>query len=271
MRKAVIFAVCHSLAVGVHGKQPDDPIDSLMMSFTRSMRGIEKDLSTGTGVSARGHADALSGAARDVEFSKFGVEPGVGRPTFVRHLEAIDEIAQRLGDFAGDGNLLSARDELINLRRTCVSCHVLFGGDSYGYYPSEGNILTGVVEILKLNGERRLDRSNAVVFVDRVVSDTLLQSGPTKRRFSQRNRAFRPRVLPVVKGTAVEFPNDDTIFHNVFSLSRTLPFDLDIYPPGESKEVVFSSTGWVKVYCNIHPNMIGHILVLDNSFFCLTD
>ena len=48
---------------------------------------------------------------------------------------------------------------------------------------------------------------------------------------SQGNRVFSPRVTVVVKGSTVDFPNDDTIFHNIFSLSTARPFDLDIYPP----------------------------------------
>src|SRR5215471_16025721 len=33
----------------------------------------------------------------------------------------------------------------------------------------------------------------------------------------QEGLAFVPHVLPVVRGSTVEFPNDDPIFHNVFS------------------------------------------------------
>ena len=195
----------------------------------------------------------------------------MGRFTFEQHTAVTGGIAQRISSLAAAGNFRAAGSELARLRRTCVSCHVLFGGDSYGSYPSEGSILTGEVDVLKLNGERRRNRSNVLVFIDRVPANSDETVYPGRPTFSQRNRAFEPRVLPVVKGMTVEFPNDDTIFHNVFSLSRTKMFDLDIYPPGESRTVEFASTGWVKVYCNIHPNMIAHILVLDNSFFTLTD
>jgi plastocyanin len=64
---------------------------------------------------------------------------------------------------------------------------------------------------------------------------------------SQKDRHFFPKVLPVVRGTTVDFPNDDAIFHNIFSLSKTNTFDLGIYPAGESKSVKFTQSGWVKV------------------------
>jgi plastocyanin len=253
------------------GESAGSPTDSLMMSFTRSMRGIEKSLQTGSADLATDYALALSQAAKRVDLSEFHFDSSVDRFTFARHIKTTVQIAQLIELSANKADLPAAREELTNLRRTCISCHVLLDVDSYGSYPSDGNILTGVVDILKMDGERRSNCSDVVVFVDRVVRDSVAYSSQTKRTFSQRNRAFMPRVMPVVRGAVVEFPNDDTIFHNVFSLSRTLPFDLDIYPPGETKELVFPTTGWVKVYCNIHPNMIGHIIVLDNCFFSMTD
>ena len=143
--------------------------------------------------------------------------------------------------------------------------------DERGLFPARGNTIAGQVKILKPDGEEQADRSNVVVFLDRVKSETAFPRPRKNPVISQKNRRFTPRVLPVMKGTTVDFPNDDTIFHNVFSLSKTRPFDLDIYPPGKSKSFTFKRTGWVKVYCNIHPQMIVHIIVLDNPFFALTD
>src|SRR5256885_13468033 len=86
-----------------------------------------------------------------------------------------------------------------------------------------------------------------------------------------RENAFTPPVLPIMQGTTVEFPNDDPIFHNVFSLSKTKPFDLGLYKRGTNKSVTFDQPGLVKVYCNIHEKMIGYIAVLENPYFTLTD
>ena len=41
-----------------------------------------------------------------------------------------------------------------------------------------------------------------------------------------------PHVLAIVAGTTVDFPNNDTTYHNVFSLSSTRSFDLGRYAVG---------------------------------------
>lgn len=160
-----------------------------------------------------------------------------------------------------------------DIRRTCVSCHAKFRNttDKAGRYPDRANVITGEVKILRRGGGERVDRSNVVVFLDRVKAGTDWPSPVTPPSLSQEGREFSPRVLPVTRGTTVDFPNDDTIFHNVFSLSKTKPFDLDIYRPGKSKSVTFSKPGWVKIYCNMHGQMTANIIVLDNPYFALTD
>jgi hypothetical protein len=72
-----------------------------------------------------------------------------------------------------------------------------------------------------------------------------------------------------MKGSAVDFPNDDEYFHNVFSLSGPHSFDLPKYPAGSSRSEVFPRVGVVNVFCHIHPNMSAVILVLDNPFFVI--
>ena len=87
----------------------------------------------------------------------------------------------------------------------------------------------------------------------------------------QRGETFIPHVLPVVKGSTVEFPNDDPIFHNVFSLSGARSFDLGRYPKGDSRSVTFEKPGIVPVFCHLHSDMAAIILVLDNPFFAVPD
>jgi len=82
----------------------------------------------------------------------------------------------------------------------------------------------------------------------------------------QRDTSFRPPVLVIPVGTAVEFPNGDPFFHNVFSYSSTKRFDLGRYPRGESRTVVFDKAGVVKVYCEIHQWMRSAVVVVENPF-----
>jgi hypothetical protein len=83
----------------------------------------------------------------------------------------------------------------------------------------------------------------------------------------QKGLEFEPHVLAVAKGTTVEFPNRDVVFHNVFSLSKAASFDLGRYPSGSAKSVRFTEPGMVKVFCHIHSDMAAIILVLDNWLF----
>lgn len=87
----------------------------------------------------------------------------------------------------------------------------------------------------------------------------------------QRNLSFMPRVLVVRVGTTVEFPNNDKVFHNVFSYRDGKKFDLGMYPIGTSKHIVFDRPGLARLFCNIHPNMAAYVMAVDTPFFALSD
>ena len=94
----------------------------------------------------------------------------------------------------------------------------------------------------------------------------------TTSRVTQDGAVFTPHILPVMVGTRVEWPNNDDIYHNVFSDSDAKQFDLDLYkgnPPG--KNVIFDKPGKVDVYCSIHANMHCIVLVMANPYFAMTD
>lgn len=71
----------------------------------------------------------------------------------------------------------------------------------------------------------------------------------------QKNKAFSVASLKVKVGDMVTFRNDDAVFHNVFSLSDTLPFDLGSYGQGHSKTLTMDKPGTIAVECAIHPKM----------------
>ncbi len=109
---------------------------------------------------------------------------------------------------------------------------------------------------------------DAVVYVQGVKAGT-----PPKKHavLNQKNQTFIPRVMAVLVGTTVDFPNNDKIFHNVFSFREGRRFDLGMYPPGASKSVTFDKPGLVKIFCNIHSNMVAFVWVLENPYFAVTD
>ena len=127
--------------------------------------------------------------------------------------------------------------------------------------------ITGVVHLVALTGtalrsgaypSRQVNRktpdaaeiSNVVVFVKDAPADSELPVAHAS--ISQRDEAFVPRVTAITRGSTIEFPNFDPYFHNVFSLSRAMTFDLGRFRKG---------------YCHIHSEMSATILVFDHHLY----
>ena len=94
---------------------------------------------------------------------------------------------------------------------------------------------------------------------------------PVKGRVAtikQKNRKFAPRHLVVQRGTTVVFPNEDSIYHNVFARDPKASFDLGIYRAGDKpRSYTFSKPGEIDVYCNMHKNMHARVLVVPNRMY----
>ena len=86
---------------------------------------------------------------------------------------------------------------------------------------------------------------------------------PKQRVIEQRGKQFAPQVMAVPVGSTVTFPNYDSIFHNVFSLSKAKAFVLGMYKTGEAREVKLDKPGIVRLGCNIHANMSAFLIVVD--------
>lgn len=111
------------------------------------------------------------------------------------------------------------------------------------------------------------ERSNIVVYIERAAAPAPALGDTVSIR--QRSERFIPHVLPVVQGTTVAFPNEDPLYHNVFSLSGAKTFDLGRFPRGHSREVTFDKPGVVQVFCHIHSDMSAVVLVLQNPHFAV--
>lgn len=92
-----------------------------------------------------------------------------------------------------------------------------------------------------------------------------------KALMDQRDMKFIPRVLAVLAGTSVDFPNNDKTFHNVFSASEAKKFDLGLYPPGKSRSGTFDKPGVIKILCNVHPSMEAYVVIKGHPFFAASD
>lgn len=96
-------------------------------------------------------------------------------------------------------------------------------------------------------------------------------SRPIVAQLSQKDRRFTPDLVVIPAGSSVSFPNLDSIFHNVFSLSSTKSFDLGDYPKGHTRVVKFPKPGIVFVDCHLHSNMSAVIVVTPNQWATKAD
>ena len=135
---------------------------------------------------------------------------------------------------------------------------MVFGGD-----------ISGTIKIMKKDGKKE-EKSfeNAVVYISGIET----KPDGTVYKVIQEGQKFIPRVLPIVKGSEVEFKNLDTFSHNVFSSDPKKTFDLGKSAPKTSDKVKFDEAiEGLKIYCNIHQTMVCDILVLENKYFATTN
>lgn len=106
-----------------------------------------------------------------------------------------------------------------------------------------------------------------VIWIDQAVPG---EDHPKTKTITQRNVSFDPHITAVEVGTTIRWPNADDVFHNVFSMSETKPFDLGMYKD-KVKEITFDRPGQVDVFCSIHSQMHAVILVLPSRFYAQVD
>lgn len=116
------------------------------------------------------------------------------------------------------------------------------------------------------------ERSHVVVYLEGEHGEAAPITGePITGQMEQQNRRFSPDLVVIPAGSSVSFPNFDPIFHNVFSLSKAKSFDLGNYSKGQTRVVTFPKPGIVAVYCHLHPNMAGTIIVTPNQWSVRVD
>ena len=125
----------------------------------------------------------------------------------------------------------------------------------------DAGTVTGVVRSLtRAGGAAAL----AVVYAEPI--DSAAPRSPRRVVLGQKNKTFQPRVLAIPLGSTVDFPNNDGIYHNVFSLSGSQPFDLGLYRAGDTRSRTFTAPGVYRVFCNIHPQMSALVVVAPTAF-----
>lgn len=135
---------------------------------------------------------------------------------------------------------------------------------------AEAATLSGQVQLRdsrEKSVQRDRDYSGVVIWLEPTSGRPPDPQGALKATMLQKNKKFIPHVLPVRRGTSIDFPNQDPIFHNAFSNFSGQVFDVGLYKPGSSRTVLFNRAGVVRVFCNIHSAMSAVIVVVDSPWF----
>lgn len=142
------------------------------------------------------------------------------------------------------------------MRLSLALCALCFSQGAFA-----GDIV-GRVELTEKGGKKATDLSDVVVYVE----NSKAKPKPAKEVLTMKSKSFAPHVLVIGTGTTVEFPNEDPILHNVFSVSGD-GFDLGLYKRPKSGSKTFDKPGVYTLYCNIHPQMSATVVVRDNPYF----
>jgi plastocyanin len=118
--------------------------------------------------------------------------------------------------------------------------------------------VTGMVRTVTRSG---VAPATAIVYAEPLDAAPPRTAAPAS--LVQKDKSFQPHILAVPIGSTVSFPNNDPIFHNVFSMSAPQPFDLGLYRSGETRSRTFSTAGTYRVFCNIHPQMTALVVVVS--------
>ena len=94
---------------------------------------------------------------------------------------------------------------------------------------------------------------------------------PISAILDQINLTFVPDIVVIPVGSTVEFPNSDSVSHQIYSFSPTKRFQLPLYRGKPYPPVHFAEAGVVTLGCNIHDKMVGYIFVTDAAYFGRTD
>lgn len=125
---------------------------------------------------------------------------------------------------------------------------------------AKGGSIAGQVEAKKDKYKK-----NTLVYLEKVPG----KHAPKKAKMDQLNQKFIPFVLPVVKGSPVEFLNNDNTGHNVFTPDGE-KYDLGTWKKGKSKSYTFNKLGVYTQLCKMHPSMIAYVVSLQNPYFAVT-
>lgn len=87
---------------------------------------------------------------------------------------------------------------------------------------------------------------------------------------ANRQMTFIPFVSVVAEGGKVVFVNEDPFPHNVFSPDNE-KFNMGNIPQNGAHQRVFHAPGAYALLCNLHPGMLGYLLVTPSTWWAKAD
>lgn len=114
-------------------------------------------------------------------------------------------------------------------------------------------------------------KQNPIEYAVVYINEVLPQVVDNSIIIDQVDKEFIPYVTVVQRGSAINFPNNDDIRHQVYSFSKSKQFELPLYSGDPSAPVVFDKSGVVAMACNIHDWMKAYVLVVDTNKFTISN
>jgi plastocyanin len=152
---------------------------------------------------------------------------------------------------------------MITVRRTAVMAILLCAVSSARAGEVKGKVSTAGLK----------SAANIAVYIDAIPGKKFVR--PLEHvSVDQRNSVFIPHTIVILRGTTIDFLNSDHVAHNVYWPSingdKKLRHSLTIVSPGHQKPFQFDDLGWAQMLCNLHPEMVGYIVVVPTPYFALT-
>lgn len=126
----------------------------------------------------------------------------------------------------------------------------------------------------KVTAQGMSSSENIVVYIDSIPGKTF--PPPVLHAVvDQARMEFVPHILVIVKGTSVNFLNDDPVQHNVYwpaiNHDHKLAHNMGTWQQGIVRSYTFDVLGDVPLLCKVHPEMSGYIIVVPTPYFAITD
>ena len=120
-----------------------------------------------------------------------------------------------------------------------------------------------IVGTVLLSSTGNAPKGGGVVYLE----DAPKQPGvATSATIDVHNKEFSPFISVITTGGTVTFGNKDALTHHVFS-PDVQDWDTGYLRKNDNAGRVFESSGAIALLCNIHPEMIGYLLVIPSTYF----